>query len=306
MARPTATSTRRRPAGGAFRPMAAMLFAVCLLLFGGAATAAPAAGSAWQRLSPMQREALAPLKDEWAHFSADRRRKWLNIASRYPAMTAQQRQVLQRRMVEWVHMTPRQRRLARENYLAAGRAPVQSRRQAWERYQRLSLQQRRELERQAHKPPRRVHVVQYGTVPHRPARATSGPNRATLPPGSAPAATLVPAAMPGAARPAAATSAATRPGPRQPAAGTSAVARPAPPQPAASASAVARPATLPPASGMSAARPPGPRASAVGRPAAVTPAGATPASATPPAAAPPAAAPPAAATPPAAASAGRR
>lgn len=162
---------------------ASMLLGALLLASTGTATAGASADTAteWQRLTPMQREALAPLKDEWSRFSADRRRKWLNIASRYPAMNPQQRQVLQRRMVEWVHMSPGQRRLARENYLATGRAPLQSRRQAWERYQKLSAQQRRELERQAHKPPHHVHVVRYGTAAHTPARPTPAGSRPAAP-----------------------------------------------------------------------------------------------------------------------------
>lgn len=221
------------------RAAVAALTALLLILGASAAAAAGTPGDTtdWQRLSPVQREALAPLKGEWGHFSPDRRRKWLNIASRYPAMDAQQRLVLQRRMVEWVHMTPRQRRLARENYLATGRAPLQSRRQAWERYQKLSPEQRRELQRQARRPPLHVHVERYGTNHHprrRPAAAASSPptaaRPASAPRGPAAFAPRSPAAsaVPQRAAPPAAATSATAQHPATPAAPGSSILPPAP------------------------------------------------------------------------------
>ncbi|MBU6511372.1 MAG: DUF3106 domain-containing protein, partial [Betaproteobacteria bacterium] len=150
------------------REFAAGCVGALLLSLAGLAWAGPAPTQStdWSHLSAMQHQALAPLQGEWAGFSADRRRKWLNIAARYPAMSQQQREMLQRRMVEWVHMSPSQRRLARENYLATGRAPVQSRRKAWERYQQLSPQQRSALAHEGHKALAPPHVVQY--VAHAP------------------------------------------------------------------------------------------------------------------------------------------
>ena len=118
----------------------------------------------WEQLSPMQKEALGPLQAEWLHFDADRKRKWLNIASRYPAMSVPQRATLHRRMAEWVHMTPQQRRLARENFLATGKAPLDTRRKAWERYQKLPEARKHELAREAKSPPHAPgHVGRYET-----------------------------------------------------------------------------------------------------------------------------------------------
>ncbi len=150
------------------RDLASLGVGALLLALAGSAWAGPTTTQTtdWQHLSAMQRQALAPLQGEWAGFSADRRRKWLNIASRYSAMSQQQREILQKRMVEWVHMSPGQRRLARENYLATGRAPVQSRRKAWERYQQLSPQQRKALAHEGHKALTPPHVEQY--VSHAP------------------------------------------------------------------------------------------------------------------------------------------
>ena len=116
----------------------------------------------WEQLSPMQKDALGPLQTEWAHFDADRKRKWLNIASRYPAMSLPQRATLHHRMTEWVHMTPQQRRLARENFLATGKAPLDTRKEAWERYQKLPEARKHELAREAKSPPHAPgHVGRY-------------------------------------------------------------------------------------------------------------------------------------------------
>ncbi|WP_051849003.1 DUF3106 domain-containing protein [Thiomonas sp. FB-Cd] len=116
----------------------------------------------WEQLSPMQKEALGPLQAEWPHFDADRKRKWLNIASRYPAMSVPQRATLHHRMAEWVQMTPQQRRLARENFLATGKAPLDTRKKAWERYQKLPEARKHELAREAKSPPHAPgHVGRY-------------------------------------------------------------------------------------------------------------------------------------------------
>lgn len=73
----------------------------------------------WARLSAAQRAALAPFADQWDGFSDARKRKWLRIASRFAKLTPEAQKQLQERMAEWAHMTPEQRRVARENYQSA-------------------------------------------------------------------------------------------------------------------------------------------------------------------------------------------
>ncbi|WP_154048413.1 DUF3106 domain-containing protein [Thiomonas intermedia] len=106
----------------------------------------------WRHLSPAQQHILAPLQSEWTEFDHDRKRKWLDIAARYPAMSAEQQQTLQRRMNEWAHLSPEKRRLARENFLSTGKAPLQSRREAWEAYQKLPEAERERLKEEARHP----------------------------------------------------------------------------------------------------------------------------------------------------------
>ncbi len=155
------------------RLLALMLLAAALAFPVGAR----AAGPQWSQLSAQQRTALAPLQREWPRFDADRKRKWLDIAARYPAMSAAQRQMLQRRISDWVRMTPQQRRIARANYLATGRASLGKRQRAWQRYQQLPPAQRHALARQAHQPPQAPHRVGQFVL-HRPAHPAAPAARA--------------------------------------------------------------------------------------------------------------------------------
>lgn len=166
-----------------------------------AATTPPAEPS-WQQLTAQQRAALAPLQTEWDRFGIDRKRKWLDIAARYPLMSAEQQATLHRRMGDWVRMTPQQRMAARENYLATGKAPTAARRQAWENYQKLPDAKKRELARQAKAPPATpARLRQYGTSTRnrRPKPVASAAARPSVPSHpAASAAAAVPATAPAA------------------------------------------------------------------------------------------------------------
>lgn len=102
-------------------------------------------GPAWSTLKAAQREALKPLERDWAGIDSLRKRKWLEIAERYPHLPAQDQALLQARMAEWSRLTPMQRGQARLNFEEAKQAPAQDRLASWEAYQTLSLEQRRAL-----------------------------------------------------------------------------------------------------------------------------------------------------------------
>jgi len=99
----------------------------------------------WKRLSAAQHEALAPLAHEWDHFSDERKRKWIKIASRYSRMAPPEQKRLHARMAEWIRMTPTQRRVARENYQLSKELPLQQRETAWSAYQLLPDEQKKKL-----------------------------------------------------------------------------------------------------------------------------------------------------------------
>lgn len=102
-------------------------------------------GTAWSSLSPIQREALAPLQDEWPKLDADRRSKWLAIATRYPGMSPDDRRRMQERMAEWARLSPAVRGRARLSFQEAKRLPPQERQARWEAYQALPEDQRKAL-----------------------------------------------------------------------------------------------------------------------------------------------------------------
>jgi hypothetical protein len=100
---------------------------------------------AWRRLTPQQQLALAPYVSVWDTFSQARKRKWLKIAARFQKMSPDAQKNLQSRMTEWVNMTPEQRKLARENYVATKDLPLQEREKAWSAYQLLPEEQKEKL-----------------------------------------------------------------------------------------------------------------------------------------------------------------
>ena len=109
------------------------------------AGSAPVARPAWSELSAAQREALAPLQDDWESFERDRKRKWLEVATKYPRMTPEAQQHLHERMLEFVRLTPEQRRTARENFKKAYQLPLEQRQQLVDQFKALPPEKRQEL-----------------------------------------------------------------------------------------------------------------------------------------------------------------
>ncbi|MCP3024311.1 DUF3106 domain-containing protein [Cupriavidus basilensis] len=183
---------------------------------GGHPGGAPAASVAnahpnWNELNAVQQRVLAPLAGEWNNFPELNRRKWLQIAERYEKFSPAEQARLQTRMTEWVKMTPQQRRLARENYQITRSLPAQKKAEAWNKYQQLPEEQKKNLAA-AEKVPRRPGAVsalpsgkrlpaettrQLHLEKKAPAGATSATARARAPAAGAPAAESQ-AAMPGA------------------------------------------------------------------------------------------------------------
>lgn len=106
-------------------------------------------GPTWASLKPAQREALKPLERDWAGIDTLRKRKWLEIAERYPTLPPADQARLQARMTEWTRLSPQERSQARLQFQEAKQVPVQDRQASWEAYQALPPEQRQELARRA-------------------------------------------------------------------------------------------------------------------------------------------------------------
>lgn len=103
---------------------------------------------AWAELTAEQQKTLAPLKADWESLEPERRRKWIGIAKRYPAMKVAEQERVQRRMQYWAKLTPEQRRQARETYKQIVKVPPEKRgnlREQWAEYQQLPQQEREGL-----------------------------------------------------------------------------------------------------------------------------------------------------------------
>jgi hypothetical protein len=96
---------------------------------------------AWIELRPEQQRALAPIQGEWESLDAPRKRKWLGVAERYPKMTADEQVRLQKRMKEWVSLTPEQRRAARDKYREFEQLPPEDRQAVREKWDKFKQEQ---------------------------------------------------------------------------------------------------------------------------------------------------------------------
>jgi len=112
----------------------------------------------WKELTPAQREALAPLVNEWDGLDRSRKLKWLDVANKYPQLSPEGQKRLHERMVEFVKLTPEQRNTARTNFQRAYELPMEQRQSLVQQYQELPPEKKQALAEKAAKkadPPRR-------------------------------------------------------------------------------------------------------------------------------------------------------
>lgn len=192
---------------------------------------------AWAELTQEQKQILAPLSRDWDKMEAFRKKQWLGIAKRYPAMKPEEQARIQRRMQDWVSLTPEQRAQARTQYKTLKTAPPEKKqaiKQKWEQYKELPDEEKKRLAEKAAQSSRKSGTVKpLGLAPRLPATTAPQP----LP--TAPAAPTVPPAPAAPAAPAA--SAASTEAAPQPAQGESPAQTDAPTQPSPAPSTSANP-----------------------------------------------------------------
>lgn len=102
----------------------------------------------WVELTPEQKQILAPLSGEWDKLESYRQIKWLGIAQRYPAMKEEEQSRVQRRMKDWVKLSPEERKAAREKYKNLQKAPPEHKeafKQKWQEYKQLPEEEKQRL-----------------------------------------------------------------------------------------------------------------------------------------------------------------
>lgn len=88
-----------------------------------------AATQPWEKLTPVQKEALSPLAKEWNTLPELQQRRLLGVAKKYPGLTPEQKNRLHKRLEEWSKLTPQQRQRAREKFQAFKKVPPETREQ---------------------------------------------------------------------------------------------------------------------------------------------------------------------------------
>jgi hypothetical protein len=107
--------------------------------------ALPASSSAWRQLTPMQRQALAPLGAQWGALTAQQQAKWLTISKNFTQLPVADQITMHSRMADWVDLSPQQRNLARLNFNQMQSLPKEDKKAKWEAYQALPEEQKRLL-----------------------------------------------------------------------------------------------------------------------------------------------------------------
>jgi hypothetical protein len=99
----------------------------------------------WTSLSSQQKFALSPLSAEWDKIDEVRKKKWLEIAAKYPSMKPDEQTRVQERIRDWVKLSPEQRMQARENFAQTTQIKPEQKSAQWQQYQQLSEEQKKQL-----------------------------------------------------------------------------------------------------------------------------------------------------------------
>jgi hypothetical protein len=120
----------------------------------------------WTELTPAQRIALAPLESEWSKIDTFRKKKWLQISSRFSSMKPDEQQRLQEKMRIWAKLSPDQRRHAREVYSRTKNLDAEQKSAEWQQYQQLPEIEKKRLAKDI---AAKKHVANLPTTPVSPA-----------------------------------------------------------------------------------------------------------------------------------------
>lgn len=136
----------------------------------------------WSLLSTEQKIILAPLAKDWDSMENVRRKKWLGIAERFPRLSASEQARVQKRMHEWVSLTPEQRAKVRDSYKEFNQLPPEKRqavKQRWDAYTNLSSEEKEKARQTGKLPPPQPTSTPDGQVTSTPpAKTATGSDKA--------------------------------------------------------------------------------------------------------------------------------
>lgn len=106
-----------------------ILFIILTLLCGLNVPQASAAPTPWQKLTPAEQAALAPLYPQWQNLPETQQNNLRRLAQRYHNLDANAKRRFLTRLATWAQLTPAQRQAAREKYHAFNQLPHEKREQ---------------------------------------------------------------------------------------------------------------------------------------------------------------------------------
>jgi len=118
------------------------LKAQSLPLIGGSSLAK---ASNWSDLSTVQKEVLSSLEEDWSNLTVEQRVKWIQLANRFDNLTEAEKERLRARMADWSKLPSNEKRIARANFLKAQSVSNDQKLEAWEAYQQLTAEEKKEL-----------------------------------------------------------------------------------------------------------------------------------------------------------------
>lgn len=110
----------------------------------------------WNDLTAQQKQVLQPLAAHWSSMDDTGRDKWVNVATRFPTLSAAEKQRVQERMTQWAKLRPQERGEARLRFQQTRQLTPDERQQKWAAYQALPAEDRQDLTRQAQRKARPV------------------------------------------------------------------------------------------------------------------------------------------------------
>lgn len=99
----------------------------------------------WHSLNLKQKQALAPLSEQWDGLTAQQRIKWLTVADTFLQLTDEEQMTMHGRMREWAGLSAKERNAARFNFNSTLTLSIEDKRAQWKAYQSLPDSEKQQL-----------------------------------------------------------------------------------------------------------------------------------------------------------------
>jgi Protein of unknown function (DUF3106) len=91
----------------------------------------------WDKLTPVQKNALQPLSASWASLTESHKRKWLAVSVNFSQFSPEDKAKLHSRMTGWASLTAKEREQARISFAQNKKLTTSDKQAKWESYKAL-------------------------------------------------------------------------------------------------------------------------------------------------------------------------